>query len=490
MGNYPCGARSLPRAACKGRAISAGLRSSHSSAPNHKAQSSTTNTNSIRPMRDPCPIAARGASRSCSESEDASPRKRTRTRAIRIVKSHSGFSGSVASLRATADTGGMAAPSGPARACSPGLPARFGLPSDEGGRDFGLFLPMANGGWILSTAAPVLDGSYGSNRDAAVRADALGLDFVMSMAKYRGFGGDADHWRHTLDASLLLAALAEATGQVKLWTTIHPLLQNVAVAAKMVATLDQVSGGRAGLNIVTGAFRDEFAQMGAWPEGIGHDERYQLAGEWTRALTALWRDECVTASGRFVHLDGCMSDPKPARRPFLICAGASAAGRRFAAAHMDALFLAGGDAAELAIASAAAKAQAAALNRRLRTYAMVTLVLADSDAAAEAEVQRFREGLDEGALRGMCRAYGVLDAEIGRENDFVRQSRSAFMTAHVAGAPETVAARLAELMERTGLDGLMLIFPDYRDGLARFGAGVLPALRAGFGAPTYPPHDG
>ncbi len=46
----------------------------------------------------------------------------------------------------------------------------FGLPSDRGGKDLGVFLPMANGGWILSTNAPVLDGSYEYNRKTAILA--------------------------------------------------------------------------------------------------------------------------------------------------------------------------------------------------------------------------------------------------------------------------------------------------------------------------------
>ena len=142
----------------------------------------------------------------------------------------------------------------------------FGLPSDTGGKDIGVFLPMANGGWIMSSNAPPLDGSYGYNRRTAVMADEAGLDFVMSMAKWRGYGGPRDHWETSLDAQMLIAALAEVTSRVKVWTTVHAFLQNPAVTAKMIATLDQISGGRAGLNVVTGSYKAEFDQMGAWPD--------------------------------------------------------------------------------------------------------------------------------------------------------------------------------------------------------------------------------
>src|SRR6185437_12678502 len=54
---------------------------------------------------------------------------------------------------------------------------------------FGVFLPVANGGWIVSRNTPLLDGGWTQNRDAALIAEAEGLDFVMSMGKWRGFGG-------------------------------------------------------------------------------------------------------------------------------------------------------------------------------------------------------------------------------------------------------------------------------------------------------------
>jgi pyrimidine oxygenase len=61
-------------------------------------------------------------------------------------------------------------------------------------KDFGVFLPLANGGWIVSKTTPVLGGLYAQNRRAAVAADRVGMDFVMSMGKFRGFGGETDHW--------------------------------------------------------------------------------------------------------------------------------------------------------------------------------------------------------------------------------------------------------------------------------------------------------
>ena len=143
--------------------------------------------------------------------------------------------------------------------------------------DFGVFLPVANGGWIISDTTPKLDGLWKQNLAAAVTADEVGMDFVMSMGKWRGFGGETNHWGSSMESVTMMAGIAQATKRVKIWATAHTLLHNPVVIAKMITTLDHISGGRAGLNIVAGAYKDEFDQMGAWDDSLSHDDRYVLA---------------------------------------------------------------------------------------------------------------------------------------------------------------------------------------------------------------------
>lgn len=354
------------------------------------------------------------------------------------------------------------------------------MPSAKGGKDFGIFMPMANGGWIMSRNTPPLDGSYGYNRKVAILAEQWGLDFLLSQAKWRGYGGETQHWDYTLDAQMLIAALADATERVKLFTTVHTILQNPAVTAKMIATLDRISGGRAGLNVVTGSFKEEFSQMGAWRDDLDHDGRYEFAHEWITAIKRLWSEHSVTMHGKHITMEDCRSDPKPQAPPFLICAGTSSKGVDFTMEHMDAIFLTGKDNKHLGEVSRAAHEQAAARGKRIRTYTMMTLVLAETDAEAEAMAQSYRDGLDEGALAGMLRAYGFTDAQIGKQNPFVESARSSFMTPRLVGSSETIKTKLIELLEEAELDGVALVFPDYLTGIEQFGAEVLPAVRAHF----------
>jgi pyrimidine oxygenase len=363
-------------------------------------------------------------------------------------------------------------------------PERAALPSDVGGKDLGIFMPIANGGWILSSSAPRIDGSYAYNRRVAQLADQSGYDFIMSMAKWRGYGGVTEHWRYSLDSQILMAGLAEVTRNVKVWATVHTLLQNPAVTAKMITTLDHISGGRAGLNVVNGSYRGEFEQMHAWRAELDHDGRYDYAAEWISAIKSLWSEPRVSYKGRYIELDDCECDPKPLSRPFLVCAGGSKRGMRFTIEEMDAIFLSGKDDDDLARNSRTAKSMAKEVGRSIKTYMMMTLVIGDTDSAARAMAARYVEGFDEGAWRGMMQAYGFLDSEIGKQNDFTTKARSGFMSSHLVGSPQTIAGRLNDLLGGGDLDGVMLIFPDYLEGVPLFAEQVMPVIRARFPGET------
>ncbi len=341
-------------------------------------------------------------------------------------------------------------------------------------KEYGVFLPVANGGWIVSNTTPTLDGGWPQNRDAAIAAEQAGFDFAMAMGKWRGFGGQTDHWGASLEAVTMLAGIAPLTTRIKLWATIHTILFHPVVAAKMIATLDHVSGGRAGLNIVAGAYRGEFAQMGAWDDTLTHDTRYDLAQEWTQIVKRLWSEPRVDFHGAHFDLADCVCEPKPLAPPRLICAGMSPRGFDFSVREADGCFIGGRNEDETRAASLRAKELAASLGKTIRTYTMVTVVWGETDTGAEAKAARYRDGLDEGAVAGMLESYGAAG------NAMTARAQGAFMTQTAIGAPATVAQKIAAFVRHCELDGLMFIFDYYPSGLAIAGREILPRLRAAF----------
>jgi pyrimidine oxygenase len=345
-------------------------------------------------------------------------------------------------------------------------------------KEFGVFLPIANGGWIVSRATPPLDGGWEQNRDAALIAEEQGFDFVMAMGKWRGFGGETGHWGRSLEAVTMMAGIAALTKQVKVWATLHAILHNPAVAAKMIATLDHISGGRAGLNIVAGAYRGEFEQMDAWDPSLDHDARYDLTEEWTKIIKRLWNEPKVSFEGKYFTFRDCVSEPKPIKPPFLICAGMSARGFDFSVREADGCFIGGRNAAETAAASRRAKALAAGLGKTIRTYCMMTVITAPSDEEAQARAQKYRDGLDEGAVAGMLESYGVPRNSEG--NAMTARAQGAFMTQTVVGAPASCARQIETFLRDCDIDGLMFIYDNYPAGLRVTGQEILPYLRSAF----------
>jgi pyrimidine oxygenase len=178
--------------------------------------------------------------------------------------------------------------------------------------ELGVFLPIGSNGFLMSKTAPQYAPSFEMNKQIAILAENLGFDFVFSMSKWRGFGGETHFWDTTLESMSLMTGLAAVTSRIGIIATIQPLLFPPAVAAKMIATIDDVSNGRFGINIVTGSFLDEYEQMGPLPAEY-NVKRYKYAQEWLHVVKRLWSGEAVTFDGEWFHLRDCRSSPAPAR---------------------------------------------------------------------------------------------------------------------------------------------------------------------------------
>jgi pyrimidine oxygenase len=363
--------------------------------------------------------------------------------------------------------------------------------------EYGVFMPVGEGCWIRSTTAPPVPATYAYNRQVALLAEQLGLDFLLAMAKWRGFGGVSQQWDTTLESMTVMAALAEVTTRVRLMPTVHTLAFNVGLVAKMMATLDLIAHGRAGLNVVSGWFRDELGQMGLWPAHISHAERYAVAREWVQALNRLWQEERVTFHGRHVHLEDCVSNPKPLQKPHpsILCAGNSDTGLRFTVEEAQAAFINAPTHAEAAATSRRAKQLAVQLGKPIKTYAMVMIIPAPTDAAARSRMAHYNAGVDMVALQAgvashldeiqHAQAHGAAVVPTLRR----RVDRTAVPDPYIPGSPYvgsevSIAQQLQEIILDGDMDGFVLTFPDFIADLQFFGQRVLPLMvDAGFMQP-------
>ena len=132
----------------------------------------------------------------------------------------------------------------------------------------GVFLPVANNGWVLSPAAPPAPPTYELNRRVTVAAERMGMHLALAQSVWRGHGGATGFWDTSLEGFALMAGLARDTERIGLVASVNPLLYPAPLLAKMVATIDDMAPGRFGINVVAGANLSEYGQMGVLPDGF------------------------------------------------------------------------------------------------------------------------------------------------------------------------------------------------------------------------------
>ena len=129
----------------------------------------------------------------------------------------------------------------------------------------GVFIPIGNNGWLISTTSPQYKPSFDLNRTIVEKAERFGFDFALSMIKLHGFGGPSGFWDYNLESFTLMAGLAAVTTRIQLFATCAVLTMPPPITARMAVTIDSISHGRFGVNIISGWQRREYTQMGIWP---------------------------------------------------------------------------------------------------------------------------------------------------------------------------------------------------------------------------------
>ena len=177
----------------------------------------------------------------------------------------------------------------------------------------GVFIPIGNNGWLISENSPQYWPSFALNKQITLTAERFGLDFVLSMIKLRGFGGKTEFWNHNLESFTLMAGLAAVTSRIKLFATCPTLAIPPAIAARMCSTIDSISNGRFGLNLITGWQKPEYSQMGLWPGDEYFGRRYQYVSEYIQIMRQLWETGRSDFHGEFFQMDDCRLSPPPQR---------------------------------------------------------------------------------------------------------------------------------------------------------------------------------
>src|SRR5476649_1734986 len=108
----------------------------------------------------------------------------------------------------------------------------------------GVFIPIGNNGWLISSTSPQYKPSFDLNRAIVEKAERFGFDFALSMIKLHGFGGPSQYLDYNLESFTLMAGLAAITSRIELFASVAVLTMPPPFAARMSVTIDSISHGR------------------------------------------------------------------------------------------------------------------------------------------------------------------------------------------------------------------------------------------------------
>lgn len=235
------------------------------------------------------------------------------------------------------------------------------------------------------------------------------------------------------------------------------------------------------MNVVGGWNRREFEMFGI--DLLGHEERYAYLAEWLDIIRQLWSatDEIDVESNHF-SLKRAVSRPQPVLgRVPIMNAGFSPTGMRFAAGNSDIGLMAIMGDSEQQWADQIGRYKALArdeFGKEIQVWTNAPTIVRDTDDEAEALRRYYSEEVhDVAAIDGwvstMARENNV--PEDSDQMRFIRKNAVYGSGFPLVGSPEKVAERLLGL-SRAGIDGVIISFVDYIDGLHRFNRDVLPRL--------------
>ena len=339
---------------------------------------------------------------------------------------------------------------------------------------FGYWMPVF-GGWLRNVPDERMEASWDYVKRLTRRSEETGWDLTLiaelNLNDIKGVEEPA------LDAWSTAAALAAVTSSIELMVAVRPNFHQPALFAKQAANIDNISGGRLALNVVSSWWADEATQYGL--DFDRHDDRYARTAEWLEVVDGLWTEKRFSHDGERYKLKDAICEPKPVRKPVVYAGGESEAAKTMIAAQCDAYVMHGDpvEAVRPKIADMEERRErsgGADMQFGMAAYAIVR----DSEAEAKRELERIT-ALPPKPPKGFDNFEQWLSGtELERELKLQEYSVSnRGLRPNLVGTPEQLRERIEEY-EAAGLDLLLLQMSPQAEEMDRFAEQVIRPMRA------------
>ena len=327
---------------------------------------------------------------------------------------------------------------------------------------------------------PMTIANWAQQKELAIKADRAGIEALVPATRWKGFNSPSGYWDRTYDAWTWGGAMAAITERIGIFTTVAVPLYHPVMVAKMGATLDHISGGRWGMNIVPGWFGEEFDMFGV--EMGDRAARYRRAQEWTTLVTRLWTEtEEIDFEGEFFATKGAISAPRPMQspRPLLMNAGQSGEGLAFAVNNADMIFVNTSNEEVLKENIAKVRADAQAAGRQVSIWANMDVICKSTEQEARDFSDAWMEAADTHAVDKFVSLMAGGDAgthaTLMANPDIWNSMALAGGNSVVVGTPEMLVEEFQKFSD-LGMNGLTMTWHEYPQGLEQFISDVHPLM--------------
>jgi FMNH2-dependent dimethyl sulfone monooxygenase len=341
---------------------------------------------------------------------------------------------------------------------------------------FGYWMPVF-GGWLRNIPDEGMEASWDYVRRLTQRSEQTGWDLTLiaelNLNDIKGVDQPA------LDAWSTAAALAAVTSSIELMVAVRPNFHQPALFAKQAANIDNISGGRLALNLVSSWWADEARQYGL--QFDQHDDRYARTTEWLQVVDGLWTRDRFTFEGERYSLEDAICEPKPVRkpRPTIYAGGESEAAKTMITTLCDAYVMHGDPVEAIRPKVDDMEERRARIGKGPMQYGMAAFaIVRDSEAEARRELARITQ-MPPQPPRGFDNFEQWLSGtELERELKLQEYSVSnRGLRPNLVGSPEQLRERIEEY-EAAGLDLLLLQMSPQAEEMDRFAAQVIEPMRA------------
>ncbi len=346
----------------------------------------------------------------------------------------------------------------------------------------GLFGVNVSNGCAITKVPERFRGTWPETLAISQTADRYGYEALVPVARWKGFGGETNFNGTNFDTYTWAAGIAQATKNIGVLTTSHVPTVHPIMAAKQATTVDHISNGRFALNIVCGWFAPELEMFGR--SIMEHDQRYEYAAEWIDIVKRLWSaEEEFDFDGQFIQVKKGFSMPKPIQKPFppLMNAGNSGKGREFAAKYADMAFLhldpSNLDTLKAHIDTYRRLAREE-YGRELQIWANCHVTQRDTQKEADAYLHHYVVEMgDDEAVENILNIQGQQSQRLQQEKrEQIKFNIKAGWGGYpLIGTADRIVDQLATL-SGLGIDGILVSWVDYLDGLNRWQRDVMPRL--------------